>query len=110
MFPSKEEVLKLASAGKYRRIPVAKEILSDRFTPVEVMRTLRAQSNHCFMLESAEQDQRWGRWTFLAGDPLLEITRQQVLYISTHWRSSPANCLYTILPLSKSSESTLFVS
>ena len=37
----------------YRRIPVSREVLADRFTPVEVMRTLRAASRHCYLLESA---------------------------------------------------------
>ena len=74
MFPSLEEVTRIAAVGDYRRVPVAAELLADRFTPIEVMRTLRAHSDHAFLLESAEQDQRWGRWTFLADDPLLEIT------------------------------------
>ncbi|MBQ1332569.1 MAG: chorismate-binding protein [Lachnospiraceae bacterium] len=74
MFPTLEEVTQIAASGDYRMVPAAKELLADRFTPIEVMRTLRAHSDHAFLLESAEQDQRWGRWTFLADSPLLEIT------------------------------------
>ena len=53
MYPTLEEVKKLAEQGEYRRIPVCRELYADRYTPVEVMRTLRAASRHCFLLESA---------------------------------------------------------
>ena len=65
MYPSLAEVKVLAGSGNYRRIPVCRELLADRFTPVEVMRTLRAASCHCYLLESAEDSQKWGRFSFL---------------------------------------------
>ena len=48
--------------------------MADRFTTIEVMRTLRAASHHCFMLESAENNQPWSRYSFLGYDPTLEST------------------------------------
>ena len=69
-----EQVKKIASAGDYRRIPVCRELYADRFTPIEVMRTLRAASRHCYLLESAEQNEKWGRYSFLGYSPLLELT------------------------------------
>ena len=74
MYPSLEEVKKLSRTGLYRRIPVCREIMADRFTTVEVMRTLRAASHHCFILESAENNQPWSRYSFLGYDPSMEIT------------------------------------
>lgn len=74
MKPDLIEVQKLARSGDYRRIPVYRELLCDRFTPIEVMRTLRAASKHCYLLESADSHQVWGRYTFLGYDPLLELT------------------------------------
>ncbi|HIS26216.1 MAG TPA: anthranilate synthase component I [Candidatus Pullilachnospira intestinigallinarum] len=74
MYPTLEEVKKLAEQGEYRRIPVCRELYADRYTPVEVMRTLRAASRHCFLLESAEQNQQWGRYSILGYDPVLELT------------------------------------
>ncbi|MCD7735480.1 MAG: anthranilate synthase component I [Lachnospiraceae bacterium] len=74
MYPSLEEAKTIASSGEYRRIPVCRELYSDRFTPIEVMRTLRAASRHCYMLESAEAHQQWGRYTFLGYAPTLELT------------------------------------
>ncbi len=74
MYPSLNEVKQIADSGEYRRVPVCQEMLSDGFTPIEVMRTLRAASRHCYMLESAEAQQQWGRYTFLGYAPTLELT------------------------------------
>ena len=70
----KEDVKEIAAAGEYRRIPVCRELYSDRYTPVEVMRTLRKASRHCYLLESASQTEVWGRYSFLGYDPTMEIT------------------------------------
>ena len=72
--PSIEEVRKLASTGKYDVVPVSCEILSDFTTPIETIRILKNASTHAYMLESAQSDEKWGRYTFLGFDPKLEIT------------------------------------
>ncbi|MCC8058663.1 anthranilate synthase component I [Cloacibacillus sp.] len=74
MYPTLEDVRALARSGDYRRVPVCRELYADRYTPVEVMRTLRAAGRHCFLLESAENNQRWGRYSFLGCAPTLELT------------------------------------
>ena len=76
MAPSLDEVRELAASGEWRRIPVKRELFADRFTTIEVMRRVRAVSNHCFLLESAENDQRWGRYSFIGFNPTVEITCQ----------------------------------
>ena len=74
MYPTLEMITQLASAGEYRRIPVCRELYSDRYTPVEVMRILRKASRHCYLLESASQTEVWGRYSFLGYHPTMEIT------------------------------------
>lgn len=74
MYPSLEQVKQIASRGDYRRIPVCMEMLSDSYTPVEVMKILRKASRHCYLLESASQSEVWGRYSFLGYDPGMEIT------------------------------------
>ena len=74
MYPSLDKVKEIAASGDYRRIPVCREMLSDRYMPVEVMRTLRKASRHCYLLESASQIEVWGRYSFLGYDPRMEIT------------------------------------
>ena len=72
--PSFNRVQEMAAAGDYRVFPVSCEILSDFITPIETMRILKNVSRHCYMLESAQASETWGRYTFLGYDPKLEIT------------------------------------
>ena len=74
ILPSLEEVKKIAETGKYNVLPVSTEILSDFTTPIETMKILKNVSTHCYMLESAQANDRWGRYTFLGFDPKMEIT------------------------------------
>lgn len=71
---SVNEVRKLALSGNFRRIPVSRELYADRITAIEVLRILRGVSKHCYLLESVEDAKRWGRYTFLGYDPVLELT------------------------------------
>ena len=72
--PSLEEVKKISSSGKYDIVPVSCEILSDFTTPIEAVRILKSRSTHCYMLESAQANDKWGRYSFLGYDPLMDIT------------------------------------
>lgn len=58
----------------YKVVPISREVLSDMKTPMEVLRILKGVSKHCYMLESVENQEVWGRYTFLGYDPKLEIT------------------------------------
>ena len=53
---SLEELKRTAASGAYRRIPIWREIFSDIATPVQVLKKLLAVSDHCFLLESAEDN------------------------------------------------------
>ncbi len=72
--PSLDEIRRIAASGEYRVAPVYCEILSDILTPIRCMRILKKVSNHCYMLESVAEQEKWGRYTFLGFDPKLEIT------------------------------------
>lgn len=61
-------------AKDYRVVPVSKEILSDIKTPIEVLRILKGADKHCYMLESVESQEKYGRYTFLGFEPTMEIT------------------------------------
>ena len=72
--PTVDEVRKIASSGDYSVLPLSCEILSDFTTPIETMKVLKNVSTHCYMLESAQANERWGRYTFMGYNPKLEIT------------------------------------
>lgn len=61
-------------AKDYKVVPVSREIMADIKTPMEVLRILKGVSSHCYMLESVENQEKWGRYTFLGYDPKMEIT------------------------------------
>lgn len=60
--------------GRYKYCPIKAEILSDIRTPIEVLRILKGASSHVYMLESVEDQVRWGRYTFLGYAPKLCVT------------------------------------
>ena len=74
IFPSYEQVKEIAKEGKYKVVPISTEILSDFTTPIETLKRLKNVSKHCYMLESASADMKWGRYTFLGYEPKLSIT------------------------------------
>ncbi|EWM54809.1 anthranilate synthase component I [Ruminococcus flavefaciens] len=72
--PELSKVREIAASGKYDILPVSCEILSDVCTPIEAITALKNVSNHCYMLESVAEKEKWGRYTFLGFDPKLQIT------------------------------------
>ena len=72
IIPDKTEAGKFK--GKYKFVPVAKEIYSDIRTPIQVLKALKAKSNHVYMLESVENQENWGRYTFLGYNPTMCVT------------------------------------
>lgn len=74
IIPSRDEARRIGEQGAYKVLPVSCEMLSDRLTPIECLRILKGVSTHCYLLESAADRERWGRYTFLGFDPVMEIT------------------------------------
>jgi len=63
MYPTIEDIRKIAAKGQYKRVPVCREVYADRYTPVEAMRTLRKASRHCYLLE-CQPDRSMGKIFF----------------------------------------------
>lgn len=57
----------------YKTVPVS-TALEAEITAVEVLKKLKKVSSHCYVLESAEDVQETGRYTFLGFDPKAEIS------------------------------------
>ncbi len=72
--PEFETIKKYAESGRYDILPVSCEIMSDICTPIEAIMKLKNVSTHCYMLESAEAREKWGRYTFLGYEPKFNIT------------------------------------
>ena len=74
VYPGIDEVYDILKDGQYRRVPVCMEIMSDAFTPVEVLRIIKSVGKQAFLLESAADNHKWGRFSFLGYEPEMEIT------------------------------------
>ena len=108
IFPAKEMIDTLIEGGQYSIIPLWTEIYADAATPIEVLRRLKKVSSHVFLLESAEDNRHFGRYTFLGFDPKLEITcrdgkvqitkkgEKRILY------DNPAKCVRELIQTYKS--------
>ena len=70
--PNFDELCNIAQ--NYKCIPVSTEIFSDITTPIQVLRILKEQDEHCFLLESVEKAEKLGRYSFLGFEPSMEIT------------------------------------
>ena len=73
-YPNFSDVKEIAKNSEYKRIPIAYELFSDIATPIEVLRILKGLSKHTYMLESVEDSKKWGRYSFLGFNPILEFT------------------------------------
>lgn len=71
---SLDKVKEIAELKIYKKVAVSSEILADVRTPIELLRILKAVSKHTYILESAEENLTWGRYTFLGFEPKLEIS------------------------------------
>lgn len=71
---SLDKVKETAELKIYKKVAVSSEILADVRTPIELLRILKAISKHTYILESAEENLTWGRYTFLGFEPKLEIS------------------------------------
>lgn len=71
--PVYEEALQYAESGKYKVIPIKKEIYSDMRTPIEVLRKLKNSVTTviCWKVQRIIKN---GRYTFLGFHPALELT------------------------------------
>lgn len=58
----------------YNIIPVCREIYADVVTPITLLRKLAQVDSRFFLLESVEGGTRWGRYSFLGVNPLMQIS------------------------------------
>ena len=70
--PSLEEARRYLK--DYTAIPVYKEILADVKTSVEILKNFMKENKKCFLLESVENGESWGRYSFLGCDPKLTVS------------------------------------
>lgn len=102
--PNLSEVREIAATGQYNVLPVSCELLSDFTTPIETLKILKNVSTHCYLLESAQANETWRRYSFLGFDPKLEITcidgEMKAGNVRMHTKTPPAIFVRS-LPITK---------
>lgn len=58
----------------YRLIPVSKEIYADSITPIILLRKLAVDNSQYYLLESVDNGETWGRYSFLGYNPSAHLT------------------------------------
>ncbi|MDR2803322.1 MAG: anthranilate synthase component I family protein [Treponema sp.] len=61
-------------AADYKTVPVTTTLPMMERDPADTFKVLKNLSKQCFILESLEDKERWGRYTFLGFDPKMEIS------------------------------------
>ncbi len=80
---SYEDVLTLKMQQQGTHYVLSVELLGDLYTPITVLNRLKHSGSHCFLLESVDDRQRWGRYSFLGFNPTMGITcRKSVVTIT----------------------------
>ncbi len=70
-YPNKKEFLKLCKKGNL--IPVYREMIADRETPVSAFEKIAGSSRYSYLLESAEGGDKIGRYSFLGCAPVMIV-------------------------------------
>jgi anthranilate synthase component 1 len=70
IYPDLEKVRQLSS--EYNIIPVSFEAYADLDTPISIFMRLEEHS-HCFLLESVEGGEKWGRYSFIGKNPFIIV-------------------------------------
>ena len=72
MYPSIEQVKDLLK--DYKTVPVFYELLVDSFTPVQLFNCLHESYENCFILESVDSKDQWGRYSYIGINPKVRYT------------------------------------
>ena len=71
-YPSLEEAKNFLE--DYDLVPVFHELLIDSCTPIYIFNALKNSCENCFILESVDNRNQWGRYSFIGINPKAEIT------------------------------------
>jgi anthranilate synthase component I len=107
-FPTVDEALELSKS--YNLIPIRMVCLADQETPISIYQRLRCDGS--FLLESAEEGARLGRYSFIGLNPWLNLKAKEGIttlsYRTGEMEEIPGNPLDTLRSLLKGFKSPLY--
>lgn len=72
LYPSVDQVKELLN--EYKTVPTFYELLLDSCTPIQIFNSLHEAYENCFILESVDNIDQWGRYSYVGINPRAEIT------------------------------------
>ena len=80
LYPEIDKVKELLN--DYKTVPVFYELLMDAYTPIQLFNCLHEAYDDCFILESVDNKNQWGRYSYVGIDPKAEyILKDHVITI-----------------------------
>lgn len=70
LYPKIDKVNELLK--DYKTVPVFYELLMDAYTPIQLFNCLHEAYDDCFILESVDNKNQWGRYSYIGIDPKAE--------------------------------------
>jgi anthranilate synthase component 1 len=80
-FPDQESFVRMAEQSGL--VPVHRTIIADLDTPLTIYAKIAADRHHAFLFESMEGGEKWGRYSFIGLDPLVNFTSSGATAIVT---------------------------
>ena len=100
LYPALHKVTELLT--EYQITPVFYEVLSDTCTPIHIYNALEQKEENCFILESVDNSQQWGRNSFIGIRPKAEIKVKNG--VVTHNNGNSETTIHTENPIAYLSE------
>lgn len=72
LYPPIDQVKELLK--DYKTVPIFYELLMDSCTPIQIFNSLHEAYENCFILESVDNKDQWGRYSYVGINPRAEIT------------------------------------
>lgn len=93
MYPAREETKEYLKS--YGTVPLFYELLTDSFTPVRMFAILKENYDNCFILESVDNSNKWGRYSYIGLNPKAEIRvknkQADIIYADGHKETADAS-------------------
>ncbi len=87
LYPSIEQVKDLLK--DYKTVPTFYELLVDSFTPVQLFNCLHETYENCFILESVDNKDQWGRYSYIGINPKAEYSLKNHIATVTEQGKEP---------------------
>ncbi|HER63137.1 MAG TPA: anthranilate synthase component I, partial [Desulfobacteraceae bacterium] len=97
-FPDQDSFVRMAAQSGL--VPVHRTIIADLDTPLTVYAKIADSRRHAFLFESMEGGEKWGRYSFIGLDPLVNFTSSgSTVTITRPGKEEPAETVSSANPL-----------